>query len=147
MPETQRSKQAPREAIQQRDGTVQKRQCRNAREAMQEKQLQGKHMRETRQNEHCSNAAMHFNRSTKCLCFIFCNAKCFHTILSSVSTLHIYCALGPTLAASMIYMCIFQLNDKKHAERRTLFENGEMAVTLPTAALSGCGFGSLRCET
>ena len=30
---------------------------------------------------------------------------------------------------------------------RTLFENAEMAVTLPTAALSGCGFGSLRCET
>ena len=58
-----------------------------------------------------------------------------------------YCALGPTLAASMIYMCIFQRNIKKHAERRTLFENGEMAVTLPTAALSGCGFGSLRCET
>ena len=58
-----------------------------------------------------------------------------------------YCALGPTLAASMIYMCIFQLNNKKHAERRTLFENGEMAVTLPTAALSGRGFGSLRCET
>ena len=32
-----------------------------------------------------------------------------------------YCALGPTLAASMIYMCIFQLNDKKHAEHRALF--------------------------
>ena len=30
----------------------------------------------------------------------------------------------------------FQLDNKKHAERRTLFENGEMAVTLPTAALS-----------
>ena len=30
---------------------------------------------------------------------------------------------------------------------RTLFENGEMAATLPTAALSGCGFGSLTCET
>ena len=30
---------------------------------------------------------------------------------------------------------------------RTLFENGEMAVTLPPAALSGCGFGSLQCET
>ena len=30
---------------------------------------------------------------------------------------------------------------------RTLFENGEMAVTLPTAVLSGCGFGSLKCET
>ena len=30
---------------------------------------------------------------------------------------------------------------------RTLFENGEMAVTLPTAALSGCGFGSLKCDT
>ena len=30
---------------------------------------------------------------------------------------------------------------------RTLFENGEMAVTLPTAALSGCGFGPLKCET
>ena len=58
-----------------------------------------------------------------------------------------YCALGPTLAANMIYMCIFQLNNKKYAERRTPFENGEMAVTLPTAALSGCGFGSLRCET
>ncbi len=41
----------------------------------------------------------------------------------------------------------FQLNNKKHAERRTLFENGEMAVTLPTAALSGCGFGSLKSET
>ena len=41
----------------------------------------------------------------------------------------------------------FQFNKKKHAERRTLFENGEMAVTLPTAALSGCGFGSLKCET
>ena len=33
-------------------------------------------------------------------------------------------------------MCIFQLDNKKHAKRRTLFENGEMAVTLPTAALS-----------
>ena len=41
----------------------------------------------------------------------------------------------------------FQLDNKNHAERRTLFENGEMAVTLPTAALSGCGFGSLQCET
>ena len=30
---------------------------------------------------------------------------------------------------------------------RTLFENAEMAATLPTAGLSGCGFGSLRCET
>ena len=30
----------------------------------------------------------------------------------------------------------FQLKNKKHAERRTLFENGEMAATLPTAALS-----------
>ena len=59
----------------------------------------------------------------------------------------IYCALGPTLAASIIYMCIFQLDNKKHAERRTLFENGDMAVTLPTAAFLGCGFGSLRCET
>ena len=59
----------------------------------------------------------------------------------------IYCALGPTLAASTKLMCIFQLDNEKHAERRTLFENGEMAVTLPTAALSGCGFGSLRCET
>ena len=41
----------------------------------------------------------------------------------------------------------FQLTNKKHAERRTLFENGKMAVTLPTAALPGCGFGSLKCET
>ena len=41
-------------------------------------------------------------------------------------------------------VCIFQLDNKKHAERRTLFENGEMAVTLPTAALSGCGFGYTR---
>ena len=31
--------------------------------------------------------------------------------------------------------------------RRTLFENGEMAVTLATAALSDCGFGSSKCET
>ena len=30
---------------------------------------------------------------------------------------------------------------------RTPFENREMAVTLPTAALSGCGFGSLKRET
>ena len=30
---------------------------------------------------------------------------------------------------------------------RTLFESGEIAATLPTAALSGCGFGSLKCET
>ena len=33
----------------------------------------------------------------------------------------------------------------------TLFENGEMALTLPTAALSppllGCVLGSLKCET
>ena len=41
----------------------------------------------------------------------------------------------------------FQLNNKKHAERRTLFESGEMAATLPTAELSGSGFGSLKCET
>ena len=58
-----------------------------------------------------------------------------------------YCALRPTLAASTKLMCIFQLDNKKHAKRRTLFENGEMAVTLTTAALSGSGFGSLRCET
>ena len=44
-------------------------------------------------------------------------------------------------------MRIFQLDNKKHAERRTLSENGEMAVTLPTAVLSGCGFGSLQSET
>ena len=41
----------------------------------------------------------------------------------------------------------FPTRQQKHAERRALFENGEMAVTLPTAALSGCGFGSLKCET
>ena len=58
-----------------------------------------------------------------------------------------YCALGPTLAASTKLMCIFQLDNKKHAKRRAFFENGEMAVTLTTAALSGSGFGSLRCET
>ena len=46
------------------------------------------------------------------------------------------CSLGPTLAASTKLMCIFQLDNKKHAERRTLFENGEMAATVPTAALS-----------
>ena len=55
-----------------------------------------------------------------------------------------YCALGPTLAASTKLMCIFQLDNKKHAEHCTLFKNGEMAVTLPTAALSGCGFGYTR---
>ena len=44
--------------------------------------------------------------------------------------------------------CAFQLkHQKKHAEQPHSFESGEMAVTLPTAALSGCGFGSLKGET
>ncbi len=36
---------------------------------------------------------------------------------------------------------------KSRQSSRTLFESGEMAVTLPTAALAGCGFGSLKRET
>ena len=64
----------------------------------------------------------------------------------SLSTLF-YCALGPTLAASTKLMCIFNSTSKSMQSGRTLFGNGEMAMTLPTAALSGCGFGSLKCET
>ena len=61
-----------------------------------------------------------------------------------------YSAFGPTLAASA--QCKthvhFNSNIKKNMlSSRTLFESGEMAVTLPTAALSGCGFGSLKGET
>ena len=42
----------------------------------------------------------------------------------------------------------FQLNiQKAYRAAAVFFENGEMAVTLPTAAPSGCGFGSLKCET
>ncbi len=48
----------------------------------------------------------------------------------------IYCALGPTLAASITHVH-FPTQHKKHAEHRTL----------PTAALSSCGFGSLKRET
>ena len=59
----------------------------------------------------------------------------------------LYCAVGPTLAASTKLMCSFNSHPKSLQSSRTLFENGEMAVTLPTAALSGCGFGSLKRET
>ena len=56
----------------------------------------------------------------------------------------IYCVLGPKLAAHVH----FQLKTKKNMQSAALFfENREMAVTLPTAALSGSGFGSLQCET
>ena len=43
-------------------------------------------------------------------------------------------------------MCIFQTDNKKHAERRTFFENGEMAVTLPTQPRFLLG-ASLLCWT
>ena len=44
--------------------------------------------------------------------------------------------------------CANQLKHPKSTQSsRTLFESGEMAVTLPTAALAGCGFGSLKRET
>ena len=50
------------------------------------------------------------------------------------------------LGASCQYkvMCKSTQTSKKQAEQPHSFESGEMAVTLPTAALSGCGFGSLK---
>ena len=49
-----------------------------------------------------------------------------------------YCALGPTLAASTKLMCIFQLDNKKHAERRTLFEKWAQPRFLPRLRLWEC---------
>ena len=49
---------------------------------------------------------------------------------------HSYCAFGPTLAASANLMCKSTHIQKSRQSSRTLFESGEMAVTLPTAALS-----------
>ena len=58
-----------------------------------------------------------------------------------------YCAFGPTLAASTSSCANRIKHPKTRQGSRTLFESGEMAVTLPTAALSGRGFGSLKHES
>ena len=62
----------------------------------------------------------------------------FHLMPNSAffALLHIYCAFGPTLAASAKLMCISTHTSKRHADQpHSFFKNGEMAVTLPTAAL------------
>ena len=51
------------------------------------------------------------------------------------------CAFGPTLAASIKLMCNSTHIPKSSQNSALFFESGEMAVTFPTAALTGCGFG------
>ena len=63
----------------------------------------------------------------------------------SISSLLCFCAYVSCQCKTHAH---FNSNIQKACRAAALFfENGEMAVTLPTAALSGCGFGSLKRET